>query len=270
MNIQEYISSGVLESYVMGELSEQEMRKVECMALVHEDISKELKSIEESFEMLVMDTAVSPSAGLKAKIWADIEGAKKQEVPVVAMNTVEEINKDSSGFNWARAASVAAVVGLAALTWVNYADKKELTAQLNQQKNAQIEIDQKLSETRLNLEHVSEELAIVTSVEYVPVVMKGTDNAPSSLAQVYWSAGNQDVYLRVAEMAPLPAGKVYQLWALDGGVPVDAGTFTPDEKGLIRMKNIVSGQAFAVTIEDEGGAATPALETLQVIGNVPV
>ena len=38
MTTEEYISSGVLESYVMGELSDKEMQKVQCMALVHDDI----------------------------------------------------------------------------------------------------------------------------------------------------------------------------------------------------------------------------------------
>jgi hypothetical protein len=255
----------------MGELSDKEMRKVECMSLVHEEITKELRSIEESFEMMAMDTAIKPSDALKDRIWQDIEASKeKPTTPVVKMKSQQEEVKAVAGFNWARAASIAAIIGLTALTWTNYSSNKELTAQLDSQKEAQKIQDQKLAESGLKLEQVTADLNIVASPDFTEVRMDGTANAPTSIAQVYWNAKNNDVYLRVEDMAPLPDGKIYQLWALDGGIPVDAGTFSPNYQRLVKMKSITSGQAFAVTIEDAGGAESPALETLQVIGNVPV
>ncbi|NNC82475.1 MAG: anti-sigma factor, partial [Flavobacteriales bacterium] len=114
---------------------------------------------------------------------------------------------------------------------------------------------------------LQEDMAIINDPNYTQVTLTGTDNAPSALARVYWNPSKESVYLSVARMDDLPEGKVYQLWALVDGQPVDAGIFTPEDS-LIEMKAIGMGQAFAVTIEDEGGAESPALETLQVIGNV--
>ena len=271
MNIQEYISSGVLESYVMGELSDKEMRKVQCMSLVHDEISKELKKIEVSFEMLAMDTAVQPSGGLKESIWTDIQkNSGENKTPVVSINPPKNEGQEEGSFNWARAASVAAIIGLAVFGWKGYSENQTLTSELDAQKQESAQFDSRMADMDKRLAQVNDEFAIMSSASYVPIRMKGTDNAPQALAQVYWNASSSEVYLSVAEMAALPEGKVYQLWALDDGVPVDAGTFKPDSTGLLKMKNISSGQAFAVTIENEGGSVTPALETLQVIGNVPV
>ena len=47
MNIKEYISSGVLESYVLGELSAEERVDVEKKLLLYPELKKVLTLIEE-------------------------------------------------------------------------------------------------------------------------------------------------------------------------------------------------------------------------------
>jgi anti-sigma-K factor RskA len=79
------------------------------------------------------------------------------------------------------------------------------------------------------------------------------------------------VYLDVQQLPPLPAGKQYQLWALDQGKPIDAGMLTAataSGKGLQQMKDIASAQTFAMTIEPTGGSVNPTLNTMTVVGNI--
>jgi len=79
------------------------------------------------------------------------------------------------------------------------------------------------------------------------------------------------VYLDVQQLPSLPAGKQYQLWALDKGKPVDAGVLaanTAAGDSIQQMKNIASAQAFAMTVEPTGGSAGPTLATMTVIGNM--
>ena len=64
MNIEEYISSGVLESYVLGELSASEIQEVEQMAAKHSEIKEEINQIELSLEKLAFKTAIDPMAGV--------------------------------------------------------------------------------------------------------------------------------------------------------------------------------------------------------------
>jgi anti-sigma-K factor RskA len=79
------------------------------------------------------------------------------------------------------------------------------------------------------------------------------------------------VYLDVRKLPAPPTGKQYQLWALDNGKPVDAGVLaaaTTAGDSLQQMKDIASAQAFAMTVEPEGGSINPTLSTLTVVGNI--
>ena len=48
MDVNEYISSGIIELYAMGALSPQEMTEVEQMAASHPEIAMELSRVQES------------------------------------------------------------------------------------------------------------------------------------------------------------------------------------------------------------------------------
>lgn len=74
--------------------------------------------------------------------------------------------------------------------------------------------------------------------------------------------------LTSAQLPQAPEGFQYQLWAIVDGAPVDAGLL----EGLEDWQNMkdISGEAvaFAITLEPEGGSASPTMEEMVVIGNV--
>ncbi|MFC7668646.1 anti-sigma factor [Hymenobacter humi] len=52
---------------------------------------------------------------------------------------------------------------------------------------------------------------------------------------------------------------------------MDAGMLmasTATGQGLQPMKDIASAQAFAMTVEPEGGSVNPTLSTMTVVGNI--
>jgi len=61
VDIKAYISSGILESYVLGDLSAAEQKAVESMVQLHPEIKAELEVIEIQFESMAMDQAISPT-----------------------------------------------------------------------------------------------------------------------------------------------------------------------------------------------------------------
>jgi anti-sigma-K factor RskA len=70
-----------------------------------------------------------------------------------------------------------------------------------------------------------------------------------------------EVYIDPSNLPEAPAGKQYQLWAIVDGKPVDGGmiiTTKKDNKYRIqKMKTFGKAEAFAVTLETEGGNPTP-------------
>jgi anti-sigma-K factor RskA len=260
VNIEEYISSGVLESYVLGELSESEIKEVEQMAANHPEIKEEIRLIEDSFEKLAFKTALEPNAGVKEKLMAAIE---EEETPVIAM-------KPDSNAGWMRyAASVSILVAVSAsiLAYTYYNNWKNTEAQLTSliAQNQQIASDYNVVNQRLD--KIENDFNVVSSSAFSKVTMKGTDNAPDALADIYWNASTEEVYLSIQNLRDLSQEQQFQLWAIIDGQPVDAGTFNLTD-GLLKMKNIAGAAAFAVTIEPKGGSVNPSLETMQVVGNV--
>ena len=67
--------------------------------------------------------------------------------------------------------------------------------------------------------------------------------------------------LVVRMLAPAPAGKDYEIWVIDDGVPQRAGLF--QEPGVTMLsRKVAPGQTVAVTLEPEGGVDAPTSDPL--------
>lgn len=273
MNIEEYISSGILEAYVFNELSEKERREVEAMLEKYPELREELNAIELGLEDMAMATAVQPKSELKNNILGSILGEEevKPEVKPDTSATKSEARlvqmEPSPVWKYAVAASVtlALVSGYLAFDyrskWKNSSDAyTQLLASNSQMAQQYNQVNQKLGS-------LEDDLAVLSNPEFRRIEMVGTDKAKDALASVYWNQVSQELYLDIRNLKQLAADQQYQLWAIVDGQPVDAGVFDWNAEGLIRMKNMASSAAFAVTIEPRGGSENPTLDEMQVIGN---
>lgn len=263
MNIREYISSGILESYVSGNLSEQERREVEINLARYPELREELRSVEETQERLLMITGIEPSAQLKARVFS--------RIPNDSDHRVVRIGGAGTLRNWQLAAAACLAMAIVAIIFaLNYrtrwkAAESELLA-LNVQ-NRQIAENYNRVNERLN--KLEDDIDVLGDPRFSRILLSGTPNAPDAMASVYWNENTREVYLRIVNMKKLSRENQYQLWAIIDGKPVDAGVFDADAPGLLRMKDIGRGAAiFAVTIEPRGGRQVPSLETMQVSGQV--
>lgn len=268
MNIEEYISSGILEAYVMDQLTSAERTEVESAATDYPEIREELEKIELSMEKLAFATAIKPPSDIKDKLMAQIETKPdaKKEVPVVEMKP-----EGSFGMlRFAAAASVIVALGSAVMAfnyWNKWQSAEDRLASLIAQNE---QFAENYNQVNQQLDDIQNAVAIMNNTAYKRVVMSGTDNSPESQATVYWNEATADVYLSIQNLKELSQDQQYQLWAIIDGKPVDAGVFDPNGSNfLVQMKNIgPNAAAFAVTIEPRGGSENPSLETMQVVGNV--
>lgn len=68
-NLKAYIESGVLELYVLGDLSPEEALQVEEMASQHPEVRDEIAAIEQAMEQYAMQNAVEPSADVETRLF---------------------------------------------------------------------------------------------------------------------------------------------------------------------------------------------------------
>lgn len=83
-NLETFIESGILEMYVLGMCSDEEVKEVEAMAASHNEISKEIEAISETMKIYAESNALAPNSDVKAMTLAAIdyeERIKAGELP---------------------------------------------------------------------------------------------------------------------------------------------------------------------------------------------
>ncbi|MEN7551004.1 anti-sigma factor [Rapidithrix thailandica] len=266
MNIKDYIASGILEAYVLDQLSEKERMEVLQLTQAYPEIREELNKIESAFEELAFQTAITPGAHVKDKILSHLE-QNEPYTPVKWSHKKVRSQTIGNAFRLALAASVSIALVASILAgvfwnkWKSTEDKlKGLLAQ-NQ------EIASEYNQVQQRLAQIESDLKVVNNPAFHRVRLQGTGQSPESEVQVYWNPSSQEVYLNVLKLQKLSEDNQYQLWAIIEGKPVDAGVFDLAISTLLKMKSVGNASAFAITIEPKGGSATPSLHTMQAIGN---
>jgi anti-sigma-K factor RskA len=279
LDSKEYIASGIIERYVLGSVSDQERREVDCMSLIYPELMEELLSIQFTIESYVESIAVQPPSGLKVAILEAIKNVEQESI--VQKDSVRAESSTGSTakivemkpkpfLKWAAAAAIIPIIGLGVMYFGERNSRMDLTNQLAEVE-AKIEANftDSLSNLQNSLNQNKEYQALILDESTKEVLLAGTEVSPESQARVFWSSEREEFCL-ISDKLPNPiSGKQYQLWAIAGGAPVDLGVFnkskTCSNLQKIDLENI---QAFAVTLEKEGGSPTPTMEQMYVVGAI--
>ncbi|TDS17407.1 anti-sigma factor [Sphingobacterium paludis] len=275
MDIKEYISSGIIEAYVLGLATEEEVSVLDCIRQKHPEVQEAILEAQLLLEDLATEQAVSPAPELKDQIWAqisslpaDVHGsvvttAADTPAPadIVETDKVVKLPQHRDNHTLAIAATILLAVSLGGNILL-YQQREESDNML-----AQAEAARDSTQTLLSAANSQWELLQRPSVKAVSLA--GVEGRPDLKAVVLWDTQNANVYLTAEKLPAAPQGKQYQLWAIVDGQPVDAGVLPlASTEQMFKMNNIPNAQAFAITLEDEGGKPAPTLSDLYVIGNI--
>lgn len=109
-------------------------------------------------------------------------------------------------------------------------------------------------------------LALLTDPSAMHVTLVAARSKPQPEGKAIYMPRNGALVFIASNLAPLAPQKTYELWLvpMHGDKPMPAGTFKPDPNGnaMVMMPPMSPGleaRTFAVTIEPEGGSATPTM-----------
>lgn len=252
MDIKAYISSGILEKYVLGLVNESERQEIEQYILQYPEIRMEVNQIEAAVEKYAQSKAVAPPSGLLNTI-------------MVLIRSEDNPPKGSSGQGTSKvwmAAAIGLLLVSLLLGYLLYQSNQSLSG--SQQQNGLLQVACDSTESAL-----LNEIAVLRNTGGLIIAMAGTDNAPDAATKVYWNEDNQTTYLDIVNLPAPPADKQYQLWAIVEGTPVDMGVFEIDPTDtLVEAPYVANPAAFAITLEPRGGSAVPTLDEMVVIGQI--
>jgi hypothetical protein len=269
LEVNNIISSGLLECYVLGKTTEQETQQVLAWKALHPEVAAEILAIEDSLEQLDFAQAVAPSAQAKNNLFAKLKEQKpvieKQHIaPLVSIEEAPVV-KMSNKFKYVAAAAVLLFVAAAfnnLSTYSKYRKASDALAAAEQKIASQ-------SEEMLALQNSLDGPLNTTSQQ---VVLKGTTPTSTNTAKIFWVRNTGDVYVEASGLPDAPQGMQYQLWAIVDGNPIDAGMIGFNKKGqkynFQKMKSFGKAEVFAITLEKAGGSPTPTMEKMVVLSKI--
>ena len=260
MTTKEYIDSGILELFVFGNLSEAESIEVQQMMAKHPEIKAEVLAIEEAIIHYSQSVAPRVSA-------TNYEKIRNQIIDTRAVVDLKPTTHWSTYIGWAVAALLVIGVGI---QYDQLQESNQTIEQLGVEKSA---MQETIVATQLKFNEAATILAIVRDTNNLAIALAGQTVAPESYAKAYYNKVTQEVYVDVAGLPTPPAGKVYQVWALQLNplTPTSIGVlegFTDNTSKVFKVANAPNAEAFGITLEPAGGSATPTLEQLYTLGKV--
>ncbi len=264
MDVEKYISSGILELYVAGALSEEENMDVYQYAKEYPRIEEEILAIEAS--ILALSTTTSPKISRK-KGFNDVKvriGQRKD-------TTVVQLPKEKT--NWSAYTGWAAAILLAAgLLWF-YNQSSQLKTEMDVVNKENKVLEEQIFEARNSLASSQELLHTLRGRNIAVIPLDGQDVSPLSYAKIYWHKEDKKVFVDALGLPDPPDGMVYQVWSLKLSplTPTSIGlldTFTTDENKVFALANPNESEAFGITLEPSGGSDMPTMEQLYTLGMV--
>lgn len=266
MNIKEYIESGILEAYVLGALSEQERGAVEADMVMYPELVKEVEAIEQAMQQHAEANAVPPPAHMQEQIWNAIQQQatpKTNDTEPVKPKVVEFKPQEAAPKQpWQRAAVWAALLASVLTNFL-------LLSQRNKVKEEQSLVAAKVDSMQVvqqqllaKLESYDKGMNMLADTGMKTIVMRSAKPGHDMTGMVFWSKTNGDSYLAIHHMPMPPKGMQYQMWVIQEGKPVSMGVIGNDLVANAGMMykvpmQVMAGQAFALSLEKEGGNPTP-------------
>ncbi len=266
MDIKKYIESGILESYVIGSISEQDRQAVECLSHIYPEIKSEILSLQSTLEQVALKDALNPPAHIKPTLVNRIKSIV-QDKP----NTQATSSSTSNSSRVLIAITILAFTLLAILGFFYYNSSNENT--ILQEEYALLEQQNKSQEDQLEV--ITQQLdkeqlynSILSNPGTQVASIAGTAKSPEAIGQVFWSSDNQLSLLKIESLPDPQPDKQYQLWAIIDGNPTDMGVLAElNEVVEFNYQFPTQGvQAFAITLEEKGGSPVPTLDEMYVFG----
>lgn len=259
MNIQEYIASGILEQYVLGNLSSGEEREVLTNAAQYPEIRAELNAIESALEAYAMSNAITPPLGLKEDILKKIDDSTPPKP------SRRDERKSGGGFGKLLSWLSYILLPLLLLTaiWGYFGHQGNKDALKMERDLTDCRTERKQLRDTINFYRAA--IKFVNDENTRAIAMRGNDKSPGASTTIHTNMAFKVSYFAVNDLPIPPEGKQYQLWAIKDGTPQSLGVFdiSPDP---IAVDYVSNPDAYAVSLEEKGGVDEPT--DVRIIGVV--
>ncbi|MBA6153299.1 anti-sigma factor [Gelidibacter maritimus] len=245
-NLQIFMESGLLDSFILGTTTPNENLEVESYIAEFPEVQAEYERLQDNLEILAKANAVeAPNYVLNAVI-RDIT----EDAPVIQMHSAPTHNRTP----WfSIAASIAAFIfaGTAFLL-------HEQNVSLNHENQVVVEeifdLRSDIEANNKRLESVMLEFMKLNNPETEKYVLRGNSRAKDLKTVAYINAVDKTSMIDVVSLPKLPENQTYQIWAELQDRMVNLGILDESERKLKTIPYMENALGLSITIEQKVGS----------------
>ncbi len=228
-------------AYALDAVAEDERAEFERHLAECESCAQEVRELRDTATRLGLAAAADPPSALRANVLSQIRTVRQ----LPPETTVLPLRRRDRRPLALRLTSVAAAVLLVAAVALGVVVVRQ---------------GQQLDETRAQAAEITE---ILRSGD---ARLLSLDKGAEGRMTVAMSRSANRMVLLTEDLSNPPPGKDYQVWTGHGGEMVSAGLLDPDNgRALLAIADLGDANAIGVTVEPDGGSATPTLPTVMQV-----
>ena len=262
MNLQNFLESGLLESYILGQCSPDERVIVEQMLADHEMARTEKAAIEAALEQYAQARAIAPPEWMRGRILDQINALPPAEKPT----------QPSTGTNWRNLGLLALAIaaGIASYLYSNANSRIRKLEAASTQFQQQV---QKCEEDRAAAEQAAAaQMASLIDPAFRGIQLKWIDtsmSAPGALGMAFNNPDKGTTYLRLTNLPALSPDQDYQFWVVIKGIkdPQPLDVIRYQDSVLIKTQYRDQAEAFAMSIEPKGDSPNGVPTRVVMLGS---
>jgi anti-sigma-K factor RskA len=252
LDVKTYIESGILELYVLGQLSPEEEKEVQEMQSKHIEIQREIHEISVVLEKYAQLNAIKVPSHVAERIF---ENLPSKSAPSSVDSSAFVPPK--SGLKWNALTTLFALLSVLGFS-MYFILKMEHNSALQK-----YESDKKACDS-IALEQ-QQLFAIINQINDPNnkiIDMTPTAGYAGISVYLHYNAVTKKNLLQLVKLPDITSDQAFQLWSLkDGADPMPLDVFA-DKNKIIEVDFVDNTATYAITIEPKAGSKSPTLEKL--------
>lgn len=237
-----FFQSGLLDKYVLDEISASESLKVEHYIDTYPEVKSEYERLQNNLEIIAKANAVEAPKFILDNILNDLED---DTVPVV------QLHRNQRKTPWySIAASVVALI-FAGGYYMKTQQNLDLLEENQVVVDEIFDLRKDIEDNNKRLDNLMLEFMKLNNPETEKYVFRGNDRAKDLKTVAYINPVDETSMIDVVSLPKLPEDQTYQLWAEMQDRMINLGILDVSQKKLQSVPYVKDALALSITIQDK-------------------
>tara|TARA_R110002050_G_scaffold104052_6_gene213309 strand:- start:15331 stop:16119 length:789 start_codon:yes stop_codon:yes gene_type:complete len=249
--INTFLSSGLLEKYLLDKTTSTETEMVESYISKYPEVQNSYNTLQYNLEIVAKSNAVEAPKSILNNILDELD-----EAPVVKMRTSY---KQKTWYKFSIAASMAALI-FAGTAYSFYSQNKKLSSENQVVVDEIFDLRSDIEMNNKKLDNIMQQFKELNDPNTYKYIMQGNNRAKNLKTVAYINPKEKTSMIDVVSLPRLPEEQCYQIWAELQGKMVSLGILSETDRQLKVIPYTENALALNITIEPKGGNSTASLD----------